>query len=99
MQSWIPWLLIGLASSALHLALLRRSLEAARGRKAELAGRRVAGGLPLRLLALSPVLYLAARSGLAACIGLAAGLSAGRILAGIWVLRGPGAAADEGRIA
>jgi len=99
MQSWIPWLLIGLASSALHMALLRRSLNAVWGKRARVASRRVASGLPLRLLVLSPVLCLAARSGLAACIGFVAGLSAARLVAGAWVLRGLGHTVDEGRIA
>ena len=73
LASFLLWFLIGVGTCLLHLLLLRRSLDRTAGLHPAEAGRRVRKGLPLRLLALAPVLLVVARAGLVACIGWTAG--------------------------
>lgn len=81
------WALIGVALAGAHLWMLWSALERAEPLDPARAGTRLAMGMPLRLLAVAPVLALAARTGLWACLGLAGGSLAGRWL-GVWYLRG-----------
>ena len=81
------WVLIGAALAGMHLWMLRRALDRADPADPARAGTRVATGMPLRLLAVAPILALAARAGLWACLGLVGGSLAGRWL-GVWYLRG-----------
>ena len=78
--SVLPWLMVGLASSLVQALLLRRALNRVRGLAPRDAGRRMRRGVPLRLLALVPVLLLVARSGLLACVGWTVGSLLGRWL-------------------
>jgi hypothetical protein len=75
------WLVIGALGGAAHLLVLRWAVERVRGCTAEVAGRRLVGGYPLRVLAWLPVLAGAAISGLYACLGLVGGLWVGRLAA------------------
>ena len=93
----LAWLLIGVATCLLHALLVRRALGRVGGLTPTRAGRRVRKGLPLRLLALTPVLAIAARTGLVACVGWAVGFLVGRWLIaswhtrlGSWLVRGIG---------
>ena len=72
---WIP---IGMVLSGIHLAMIGFALSRAATKPAEQAGRMIVQGLPLRLLILTPILILAAQSGLWACLGLVIGSVAGR---------------------
>lgn len=72
------WILIGFGATCLHLTLLRRSLAGVGRLDPSDARRRITRGLPLRLLVLSPIMLLAARSGLGACTSLIAGFLLGR---------------------
>lgn len=64
----LAWLLVGMGCGALHLWWLRRDLERIASNTPAGAGRRIVGGFLVRLLALAPILYFAARGGLAACL-------------------------------
>jgi len=75
------WTVVGIAASLVHLALLRRALLASLNLAPQRAKERVSRGLPFRLLILTPVLVLAARSGLIACIAFVVGSLIGRWLA------------------
>jgi len=81
------WMLIGVALAGIHLWMLRCALQRVEPLEPSRAGVRLATGMPLRLLAVAPILALAARAGLGACLGLVAGSLAGRWL-GVWYLRG-----------
>jgi len=72
------WVLVGVALAAVHLWMLRRALDRAKPLSPTRAATRLAVTMPVRLLALSPVLLIAARAGLWACVGLVAGGVAGR---------------------
>jgi hypothetical protein len=74
------WALIGAGLAGIHLWMLRRALHRAGSLDPARAGMRLATTMPLRLLAFAPVLALAARAGLWACLGLVAGSLAGRWL-------------------
>lgn len=71
-------MLIGLGAAVLHAIVLRRAIGRVRHLAPRLAGRRLARGVPLRVLAWAPVLLIAARVGLVACLGLITGSLAGR---------------------
>ena len=74
------WLVAGAAAGVAHIALLRRALVWAHAAgDADEAVRRVVRRFPLRLLAVAPVLLVAARSGLWACLALVCGLLIGRL--------------------
>ena len=81
------WALIGAALAVMHLWMLRRALDRVDPAVPARAGARVATGMPLRLLAVAPILMFAARAGLWACLGLVAGNLVGRWL-GLVCLRG-----------
>ncbi len=81
------WTLIGVALAGVHLWMLRCALQRVEPLEPSRAGVRLAASMPLRLLAVAPILALAARAGLWACLGLVAGSLAGRWL-GVWYLRG-----------
>ena len=74
---WL-WIAVGVALSGVHLAMLWAALSRAANKPAQQAGYSIVKGLPLRLLVLTPMLVLAARSGLWACLGLVIGSVAGR---------------------
>jgi len=74
----VCWFVIGSASSFIHLWLLGRAVHKAQHLAPARAGKRIARGLPLRLLALAPILSLAAKAGLWACLGWALGAWMGR---------------------
>lgn len=74
------WALAGVALAGAHLLMLRRALNRAEPLGATRAGSRLAATMPIRLLALSPVLLIAARAGLWACVWLVAGSLTGRWL-------------------
>lgn len=82
------WVLVGLAAALVHLLLLRVALNRVSSAPSYQAARRIALGLPLRLLALTPFLWGAAKSGLLACGGLMVGLLLGRWLLYRQLLRG-----------
>lgn len=75
---FLLWVLIGAVASWLHVTLLRWTLNRLRASEARKAARLVTAGMPVRLLLLSPVLLLAARSGIYSSVGLIIGFSAGR---------------------
>jgi len=75
------WLLIGAGSFFLHAFLVQRALGQVTGLSPTDAGHRMRKGLPLRLLALTPVLLIAARTGLVACVGWTVGS-----LLGCWLV-------------
>lgn len=76
------WVLIGTGVGMGHAWLICRALAAAStASDGYVAARLVVSRLPLRLLAVLPFLFLAVRSGLAACLGLVIGLLAGRLMA------------------
>lgn len=79
----LAWVFVGLAVGVGHLWALHRILARADALDAGRAGTRIALTFPLRLLAVAPVLFLAARSGLWACLGFVAGSLAGR-----WMILG-----------
>jgi hypothetical protein len=74
---WL-WIAVGVLLSGIHMAMIGFALSRAAAKPAEQAGRMVVQGLPLRLLVLTPILVLAAQSGLWACLGLVTGSVAGR---------------------
>jgi hypothetical protein len=74
------WALIGATLAGVHLWMLWHALARADPLDPARAGTRVATTMPLRLLALAPVLVMAARTGLWACVGLVAGSLVGRWL-------------------
>jgi hypothetical protein len=74
---WL-WIVGGVLLSGIHMAMIGFALSRAATKPAEEAGRIIARGLPLRLLILTPILILAAQSGLWACLGLVIGSVAGR---------------------
>lgn len=74
------WVLAGLGAAGVHLLLLRVALNRVGDATSYEAARRITWGLPLRLLALTPFLLGAAKSGLLACGGLVVGLLLGRWL-------------------
>jgi len=80
------WLLIGLASSAVHLAVIKRSLRAIWRHDAAKAQRMAMLGAPLRVLLLSPVMLLVVRNGLVACLAWVAGFSLGHLMVSWYVL-------------
>ncbi len=91
------WLLIGVTTCLLHALLVRRALGRFGGLTPTHAGRRMRNGLPLRVLALTPVLVVAARAGLVACVGWAVGFLVGGWLIArrhtrveSWLVRGMG---------
>lgn len=67
------WVLVGLVVGAAHLWVLHRALARVDVLDPGKAGARLALTFPLRLLAVAPILFLAARAGLWACLGLVAG--------------------------
>ena len=73
-----------------HLWLVERALRSAAHLAPAKAGKRVARGLPLRLLVLAPILVLAVRTGLWACLGWVLGAWVGRWVA-LWYRRRYGA--------
>ena len=77
MTVWL-WIPMGVVLSGMHLAMIGFALSRAATKPAEQAGRMIVQGLPLRLLILTPILILAAQSGLWACLGLVIGSVAGR---------------------
>ena len=64
----LGWLLVGAGCGALHLWWLRRDLERIAWSVPAGVGGRIVGGFVARILVLAPILYFAARSGLAACL-------------------------------
>lgn len=99
MMNWILWLLTGLATSALHLAMLHRAVNALHARSAAQAQRAVTFGVPLRLLGLAPVLYLVARAGLIASLAWLAGFVAARAAIGWYVCFRKERTTDGGQVA
>jgi len=73
-------LVLGLMASAAHLLLLHRAVFQTAGAGASDVGQRITRGFPIRLLAVSPLLFIAARLGLYACIGLLVSWLVGRFL-------------------
>ncbi|TEU18773.1 MAG: hypothetical protein E3J25_00775 [Anaerolineales bacterium] len=93
----LTWLLIGVATCLLHALLVRRALGRVGGLTPTHAGRRMRKGLPLRVLALTPVLVVAARAGLVAGVSGAGGFVGGgwliarrRTRVESWLVRGMG---------
>lgn len=87
-----PWIvlagvLIGIAAAAGHLCLLYRALGQATDPSLPEKGARLAIGLPLRLLAVSPALYLVARGGLWASLGFVFGFLVARTGACVLIAR------------
>ena len=80
LSSVLLWVGIGLAAACVHALMLRRAVDRVSHLEAKVAGRRLAWGAPLRVLAWSPVLLVAARAGLAACVALIVGTLIGRWL-------------------
>ncbi|MCD6520358.1 MAG: hypothetical protein J7M05_10605 [Anaerolineae bacterium] len=72
------WFLVGFLVAYGHLLWLRHSIERVAHLPAHEASRRIVKGFPLRLLVFSPVLFVAARAGLEACLGLLFGSLVGR---------------------
>ena len=75
------WVCIGVAMGAGHLWMLWRALARIDTEDFRRARVRVAGSLPLRLLVVAPLLYLAVRTGFWACLGLVLGSLATRVWA------------------
>jgi hypothetical protein len=98
-MNWIVWLLTGLATSALHLVMLRRAVNALHACSPAQAQRAVMRGVPLRLLALTPVLYLVARAGLIASLAWLAGCVIARAAIGWYVCFRKERRTDGGQIA
>lgn len=94
----LGWALAGALAGWLHMLMLRRALGSPAAM--EHAMRRVALQLPLRLLVMAPFVVGAALSGLAGCLGLIAGLMAGRVTAVLYYERlarhGDGRSTDAG---
>jgi|YNPNPStandDraft_1061719.scaffolds.fasta_scaffold16984_3 hypothetical protein len=91
MTAMLGWLLVGMGSGALHLWWLRRDLERVARNAPAVAGRRIVGGFVARLLALTPILYLAARGGLVACLAWVLGALLARWVVVGYGLRAPAA--------
>ena len=72
------WTLAGVGFAWLHLFLLRLSLAHIADQSPVDAGKRIARSLPLRLVLLSPFLFLVARTGPVAFSGLILGSLLGR---------------------
>ncbi len=83
----ILWVVIGAGLGAAHLVWLWRAVRAVDGQEPVVAGRRLSGGLPLRLVVMLPFLLVAVNMGFYACIGVVIGLWLGRALAYLLVSR------------
>jgi len=73
-------LLLGLMASAAHLTLLHRAVFQPLGARPVNPSRRIVRGFPIRLLVVSPILLVAARLGIYACVGLLVSWLVGRFL-------------------
>ncbi len=83
----LGWLLLGMGCGVLHLWWLRRDLERIGRNPPAGADMRIVGGFVVRLVVLAPVLYCAARNGLAACLAWVLGALVTRWLAVVHGLR------------
>ena len=89
----------GLAGACLHLWLLHLSLRRVSQMTPKQAGARIARSVPLRLVALAPLLVVVARAGLLACGTYVIGSLLGRWLVGWYGLRpGKGSLAMEAEL-
>lgn len=78
----ILWGIAGIAVGAVHVWMIRRALSHLEGETDPYRARRLMlRRIPLRLLALMPILLGAVLNGLPACLGLVMGLLIGRLAA------------------
>ena len=82
------WAPVGVGASLLHSCLLWRAINRISGLASTDAGKRIAQGVPRRLLLLLPILAVVAWQGLEACVGFIVGYLSGRWLVGFYSVKG-----------